>query len=438
MAETNEAVVLSRGTSEDLPEALTQGQRYLETDTGNMKIDIDTSTRVQVMDDTKLPLAGGVLSGNIDMNSHSIVNVSNPVLESDVANKRYVDQEIIDAFQEAAFIPTSEKGAVNGVATLDGTGRLTAGQKPSYTADEVGAVPTSRTVNGRALSQNITLSAADVSAVPITRTVNGHALSDNISLTSSDVNAVPTSRTVNGHALSANVTLDAEDVGARPDTWTPTAADVGAVPTSRTINGHALSSNISLTATDVGAVPTSRTVNGKPLSANITLSAGDVSAVPTTRKVNNKALSADITLTAADIGARASTWMPTASDVGAVPVSRTVNGQALSSNVTLDAADVGAATTLSGTMTLPATGWTNNVSSSGYYYIDVSVSGMQASYAPDVTIVKSFTDADADDAMQESWNRVKGGDSRSGAIRFYATELPTVAVSLQWKLTVQH
>lgn len=41
-----------------------------------------------------------------------------------------------------------------------------ASSKPSYTAGEVGAVPTSRTVNGKALSSNITLSASDVSALP--------------------------------------------------------------------------------------------------------------------------------------------------------------------------------------------------------------------------------------------------------------------------------
>lgn len=40
-----------------------------------------------------------------------------------------------------------------------------ASSKPSYTASEVGAVPTSRTVNGKALSSNIILSASDVSAL---------------------------------------------------------------------------------------------------------------------------------------------------------------------------------------------------------------------------------------------------------------------------------
>lgn len=38
--------------------------------------------------------------------------------------------------------------------------------KPSYTAGEVGAVPTTRTVNGKSLSSNIALTASDVEALP--------------------------------------------------------------------------------------------------------------------------------------------------------------------------------------------------------------------------------------------------------------------------------
>lgn len=103
-----------------------------------------------------------------------------------------------------------------------------------------------------------------LSSAPVA-SVNGKTGS--VSLGAGDVGAVPTSRTVNNKALSANISL--------------TASDVGAVPTSRTVNGKALSSNITLTASDVSAVPTSRTVNGKALSSNITLSAGDVGALPT-------------------------------------------------------------------------------------------------------------------------------------------------------------
>lgn len=39
-----------------------------------------------------------------------------------------------------------------------------AASKPTYTASEVGAVPTSRTINGKALSSNITISASDLNA----------------------------------------------------------------------------------------------------------------------------------------------------------------------------------------------------------------------------------------------------------------------------------
>ena len=39
--------------------------------------------------------------------------------------------------------------------------------KPSYSASDVGAVPTTRTVNGKNLSGNITLNASDVGALPI-------------------------------------------------------------------------------------------------------------------------------------------------------------------------------------------------------------------------------------------------------------------------------
>ena len=86
-----------------------------------------------------------------------------------------------------------------------------AASKPSYTASEVGAVPTTRTVNNKALSANITLSASDVSAVPTSRTVNGKALSSNITLSASDVSAVST---------SSSLTVTGIDADGTTHTWT--------------------------------------------------------------------------------------------------------------------------------------------------------------------------------------------------------------------------
>lgn len=57
---------------------------------------------------------------------------------------------------------------------------------------------------------------SDTTKVDKTTTVNGHALSSNITLTYDDVEAVPNTRTVNGKALSANIELGYDDVGASP------------------------------------------------------------------------------------------------------------------------------------------------------------------------------------------------------------------------------
>ena len=244
---------------------------------------------------------------------------------------------VSDTANHVFIIGNGTSSARSNALTVDWDGDVNIASGAKYkingtalAASDVGAVPTTRKVNNKALSADITLSASDVSAVPTTRTVNSKALSADITLSASDVSAVPTTRKVNNKALSADITLSASDVSAVPTTRkvnnkalsadiTLSASDVSAVPTTRTVNSKALSADITLSASDVSAVPTTRTVNSKALSADITLSASDVSAVPTTRTVNSKSLSEDISLSA--------------SDVGAVPTVRTVNGKALSANI---------------------------------------------------------------------------------------------------------
>ena len=173
------------------------------------------------------------------------------------------------------------------------------------------------------------------------------------SYTASEVGAVPTSRKVNGKALSSDITLSASDVGARPSSWTPSASDVGLGNVGNfkavsTVASQGLSDTEKSNArANIGAGTSSLTIGTTASTAaagNHTHTAANVGAVPTSRKVNGKALSSDITLSASDVGARPSSWTPSASDVGAVPTSRTVNGKALSADITLAASDVGAAT----------------------------------------------------------------------------------------------
>lgn len=81
--------------------------------------------------------------------------------EIDAAVKKAEDAAgTAEEIAEQAAISTinRQKNQPNGIAGLDGSGKLI--QMP--TAAEVGAVPTSRTVNGKALTSNITITAADI------------------------------------------------------------------------------------------------------------------------------------------------------------------------------------------------------------------------------------------------------------------------------------
>ena len=267
-------------------------------------------------------------------------------------------------------VPTDTSDLTNGA------GFITSSDIPTYTLDEVldgttrklsDYVPTSRTVNSKALSSNITLNLDDVSDgssrklsdyVPTSRTVNSKALSSNITLNLDDVSDgssrklsdyVPTSRTVNSKALSSDITLNLDDIS---DGTTRKLSDY--VPTSRTVNSKALSSNITLTLDDVldGTTRVIPTVNNGTLtiqknsttinsftansSSNVTV---NISVPTDTGDLTNNAgfiTSSDIpTYTLDDVLDGTTRKL---SDY--VPTSRTVNSKTLSSNITLNLDDV--------------------------------------------------------------------------------------------------
>lgn len=172
-------------------------------------------------------------------------------------------------------------------------------------------------------------------------------------------NYVPITRTVNGKALTANITLVAADIS---DVYSKTYIDSNVVPKVFQLNGHALSGTaLNLVAADIldvysqtqvnnTFVAKTVTVNGLPLSSNITLTAAQLTDmaslafsnstyVPKTFLINNKPLSGtNIQLVAADISdvySRAES-----NGLFALRIT-TINGYALNSNVTLNYNDVG-------------------------------------------------------------------------------------------------
>ncbi|MES3487167.1 hypothetical protein QDQ11_19725 [Enterobacter hormaechei] len=172
-------------------------------------------------------------------------------------------------------------------------------------------------------------------------------------------NYVPITRTVNGKALTANITLVAADIS---DVYSKTYIDSNVVPKVFQLNGHAFSGTaLNLVAADIldvysqtqvnnTFVAKTVTVNGLPLSSNITLTAAQLTDmaslaysnstyVPKTFLINNKPLSGtNIQLVAADIS---DVYSRTESNGLFALRITTINGYALNSNVTLNYNDVG-------------------------------------------------------------------------------------------------
>ena len=67
------------------------GQLLLQTDTGNLFVDLSSTSRLQVKDSTKLPLSGGTMTGAINMGSKKIPSLATPTENTDAATKGYVD-----------------------------------------------------------------------------------------------------------------------------------------------------------------------------------------------------------------------------------------------------------------------------------------------------------------------------------------------------------
>jgi hypothetical protein len=108
---------------------------------------------------------------------------------------------------------------------------------------------------------------------------------------------VPTSRTVNGKALSGDVSLSASDVGADAAGAAAaiTLSGLGGVATGRKINGYDLTQDRSLTYSDVGA-----DAAGAAASAAAAITLAGLGGVASTVTVNGKALSGNITITVQD------------------------------------------------------------------------------------------------------------------------------------------
>lgn len=92
--------------------------------------------------------------------------------------------------------------------------------------------------------------------VPTTRLINGKPLSGDLTLTAADVGALTQATADGRYATTAQGTK--ADTAVQPAALTPYAQTANVVPNTRTVNGKALSANVTLAASDVGAATTAQ------------------------------------------------------------------------------------------------------------------------------------------------------------------------------------
>ena len=132
-------------------------------------------------------MANGIAIKDVDnklqsLEGEEVIPISTGATEPEVVEvdtlKEYINEDIDTALEGKQDVindlATIRSGAALGATALQSYTEsdptvpswAKAEQKPSYTASEVGAVPTTRKINNKALSSDITLTATDVNALP--------------------------------------------------------------------------------------------------------------------------------------------------------------------------------------------------------------------------------------------------------------------------------
>lgn len=134
----------------------------------------------------------------------------------------------------------AESAAGGGVMSFNGRTGYVLPAAGDYSAADVGAVPTTRKVNGKALSSDVTLAAADVGADPTgtaAAAVAAAVATEIVTVTFASFSTLPQS--INNAAITADHVVLASELGnptAQAGAWRVTTA-AGSVTVSGSING---------------------------------------------------------------------------------------------------------------------------------------------------------------------------------------------------------
>ena len=299
------------------------------------------------------------------MDAYSEENIMKKIMSMDGEGSG-LDADLLDG-KHGKDYATSEQGKKADTALQGITGNgveipMNADKIVDITPQDIGAVPTTRRINNKPLSSDITLTPQNIGAAaenhgnhipaPQPASANVFLRNDNSwrPITPQDIGAATDEQgqkadnaiqglRVNGVNLPPNTNqiLDVE------------TADLGAVPVTRKINNQTLDKDINITVTDLGAATKKQgekadsalqgiKVNGETIPASsdgvVDITISDTSNAVLGIKGNGSMIPKD----------KNNVVNITTHIIGAVPVTRTINGYSLADDVTISMEDFGGAT----------------------------------------------------------------------------------------------
>ena len=169
--------------------------------------DASFSTTVTNSLATKLPLAGGTMSGAIAMGTNKITGLGDPVNAQDAATKNYIDTAVLAPSNLTG--PITSVGNVTSVASQTGTGtKFVMDTSPTLVTPNLG-VATATSINGTTIPTSKTLVATDSTTyvVPSQTGNSGKYLTtDGTTSSWGTVNALPSQTGNSGKYLTTNGT----------------------------------------------------------------------------------------------------------------------------------------------------------------------------------------------------------------------------------------
>lgn len=282
--------------------------------------------------------ADGILQGNIDTLSGTVSD-NYTTLDGKIGdNKTAIDNHIADKTN-----PHEVTKSQVGLGNVDNTSDL---NKPISTATQNaldGKVPTSRTVNSKALTSDITLTASDVDALPDTTTINDLTTAEQQSALNSGANST------NIGQIATNTQAILTEATNRQNADNNLQSQIDALVVASDVF-DIVGTYAELQTYDISTVPVNDIIK-------VLVDSTHNNAATYYRCVEN-----DNVKSWSYIGAEGAYFTKSEADGRFVEQTTTINGQALSNNITLTASDVGAlpdSTTIgNGTLTIQKNGTT--------------------------------------------------------------------------------